>query len=94
MIDQKPKSTRELQRLANVQHEPRATLLADHYDEDWSRLWWVRVDGTATIHPEGEVWETALRALVAKYQQYQRDPPKGPAIRIEIERVTSWASTP
>lgn len=94
MIDQKPKSTLALQRLNNLRQVPRATLLADHYDDDWGRLWWVRVDGRATIHHSGEVWDQAREALVSKYAQYSDDPPEGPAIRIELERVTSWESTP
>src|SRR3712207_8024736 len=38
-----------LRRLANIAHEPRVALLADHYAEDWSALWWVRADGTARV---------------------------------------------
>jgi len=45
----KPKRTRALARLANIAAEPRVSVLADHYDEDWTRLWWVRADGTATV---------------------------------------------
>ncbi|MDX1469225.1 MAG: TIGR03668 family PPOX class F420-dependent oxidoreductase [Acidimicrobiia bacterium] len=94
MIDQKPKSTRALKRLSNLRHDSRATLIADHYEDDWSRLWWVRVDGEATIHPGGEIWETARRELAAKYRQYHLAPPEGPAIALVIERLSFWASTP
>ena len=44
-VDGKPKRTPDLARLANIAAEPRVALLADHYEEDWTRLWWVRVDG-------------------------------------------------
>ena len=44
-VDAKPKRTTALRRLANVAANPRVSLLVDHYDDDWSRLWWVRADG-------------------------------------------------
>ena len=44
-VDAKPKATQRLQRLANVRAHPWASLLADHYEEDWDELWWVRADG-------------------------------------------------
>ena len=48
-VDHKPKSTRNLKRLRNIEANPKVTLLVDHYDEDWSQLWWVRADGTAEV---------------------------------------------
>src|SRR3990170_1270448 len=48
-VDDKPKRTQQLQRLRNLQERPAATLLVDHYDEDWSQLWWVRLDGDAHV---------------------------------------------
>lgn len=93
-IDHKQKSTTRLQRLANVEENRRATLLVDHYDEDWSRLWWVRIDGPATVHHGGETHSSAIQALVAKYSQYRERPPEGPAIAVFVERVTFWESTP
>jgi PPOX class probable F420-dependent enzyme len=45
----KPKSTTRLQRLVNIEHDPRCVLLVEHYDDDWSQLWWVRVHATATV---------------------------------------------
>jgi len=50
-VDDKPKRHRRLRRLVNVAHEPRVSVLADHYDDDWTRLWWVRADGTAAVLP-------------------------------------------
>lgn len=50
-VDAKPKSTRSLRRLANIEAKPRVSMLVDHYEEDWSALWWVRVDGTAKTRP-------------------------------------------
>lgn len=93
-VDHKPKSTDRLQRVVNVEANRSASLLVDHYDEDWSRLWWVRIDGRAAIHREGEIHSNAVDALVAKYPQYADRPPEGPVIAIAQDRVTSWESTP
>jgi PPOX class probable F420-dependent enzyme len=86
-VDAKPKTTRALARLDNVQATGRASLLVDHYEEDWSRLWWVRVDGPAEVlEPDAAV----LEALAAKYEQYRAAPPAGPAIAIDPQRWRSW----
>src|SRR5215469_3927295 len=50
-VDHKPKRSTRLQRVANVEATGRACLLADEYDEDWTRLWWVRIDGPARPDP-------------------------------------------
>ena len=92
MIDQKPKTTSHLQRLQNVETLPIASLLVDHYDEDWSALWWVRVDGEVTIEKDGDLWWTARSSLKEKYRQYRYSPPSGPAIFLAIDRVTHWES--
>jgi len=89
-VDGKPKSTRALQRLENVAATGRASLLADHYEEDWSRLWWVRVDGTARVLEHGPEFEAALAGLVEKYDQYQDNRPAGPVIALIPERWRSW----
>ena len=94
MVDHKLKTTQRLQRVVNVERNPKASLLVDHYSDDWSTLWWVRVDGPATVHYNDEYWRKAGDALVAKYAQYTEDRPEGPAIRLAIERVSSWESTP
>jgi PPOX class probable F420-dependent enzyme len=85
-VDAKPKSSRALKRLDNVRATGRASLLVDHYEEDWSRLWWVRVDGLAEVVDPGP----ALDALAGKYAQYRGAPPAGPAIAITPERWRSW----
>lgn len=93
VVDAKPKSTRSLRRLANIEADPRICLLVDHYADDWSALWWVRADGRASIVPvEAEEGPLALAALTAKYPQYvHRDPP-GPLIRIEIDTWRAWSA--
>ena len=91
-IDAKPKSGARLQRLENIRANPRTSLLVDHYEEDWERLWWVRADGTAEVLREGNEEERAIAALIAKYEQYARSPPGGPVIAIAIERLTGWSA--
>ena len=92
-VDHKPKAHRDLQRLANIEANRFASVLADHYHEDWERLWWVRVDGPASIHQEGEVYEDGIKALVDKYSQYSQRAPDGPMIAISQDRVIAWASS-
>ncbi|KKC05058.1 TIGR03668 family PPOX class F420-dependent oxidoreductase [Mycobacterium nebraskense] len=89
-VDAKPKTTRRLRRLANIEKTPQVSLLVDHYAEDWTRLWWVRVDGAATIHTDGAVMESAYRLLRTKYPQYQSVPLDGPVIAIAVRRWSSW----
>ncbi|APU17622.1 MULTISPECIES: TIGR03668 family PPOX class F420-dependent oxidoreductase [Actinoalloteichus] len=91
-VDQKPKSTRQLARLRNIRRHPAVSLLVDHYEPDWSQLWWVRVDGTARIEAEPAVMATPLRALAAKYPQYRTDPPAGPVIRIDVDHWSGWSA--
>jgi len=85
-VDDKPKRTQDLQRLRNIDEHPAASLLVDHYEEDWEHLWWVRVDGVAEVIRS----QTAIDALAAKYAQYRTAPPAGPVIAIEPERWRSW----
>ncbi len=89
-VDQKPKRTSHLQRLANVAQDDRATVLIDEYDERWDRLWWVRLEGSARVLPEGAVADRARVLLVAKYQQYRDRPPSGPVLCLTIRRWSSW----
>ncbi|MGD9527948.1 TIGR03668 family PPOX class F420-dependent oxidoreductase [Pseudonocardia sp.] len=86
----KPKRTPKLARLADVARDPRVGLVVDHYADDWSRLWWVRVDGTATV---ADPDEQALDALAAKYPPYRDPRPAGPLLVITPTRWTGWAAT-
>jgi PPOX class probable F420-dependent enzyme len=85
-VDAKPKATTALARLENVRATGRASLLVDHYEEDWSELWWVRVDGAAEVIRS----EPAIDALASKYEQYREARPAGPVIAIEPDRWRSW----
>jgi len=89
-VDEKPKRSARLQRIANLEHEPRASAMVDAYDEDWSRLWWVRVDGRTDIVVEGSGLERIQRALAAKYVGYRDRPPPGPAVTLRIEHWRFW----
>jgi PPOX class probable F420-dependent enzyme len=92
-VDAKRKSTLRLQRLTNLAAEPRCSLLVDHYDDDWSQLWWVRADGLASILA-GDPARDGLAALTDRYEQYRRQRPPGPVIGIHITRWTGWSATP
>ena len=90
-VDHKPKRHQRLARLANVERDPRVTVLVDHRDpDDWTALWWVRIRGRAEVVENGPVHERAVGALAAKYPQYREQPPAGPAIRIEPIEWTGW----
>jgi PPOX class probable F420-dependent enzyme len=89
-VDQKPKRTRRLQRLRDIEANPRVEVLIDEYDEDWSRLWWVKLRGRARIV---EHHERALELLQAKYEQYRAEPPAGPFVVVEIEQRVDWAAS-
>ena len=89
-VDHKPKSTTRLQRLANVRSNPQVSLLAQHYREDWTALWWVRADGKGTVVEAGPTHAGAIEALVAKYEQYRRRPPSGPVIVIAVDQIAGW----
>jgi PPOX class probable F420-dependent enzyme len=107
VVDAKPKTTPNLRRLRNIAADPRVTVLADHYEDDWDRLWWVRADGLAAIlggpaqapgQPAGAAGPAAdtagpLALLAARYPRYRAAPPTGPLIRIQVERWTGWAAS-
>lgn len=90
-VDGKPKRHTALRRLANIAHEPRVSVLADHYDDDWNRLWWVRADGLARVLDSSPA---GLAALTAKYPQYVASPPPGPFLEITVQRWSGWSADP
>jgi PPOX class probable F420-dependent enzyme len=92
-IDHKPKTTTHLKRLANIAANPRVTLLADHYADDWTQLWWSRADGLATVLTPGPDTEPAVAQLAARYPQYQATPPTGPVIAITVTTWSGWSYT-
>jgi PPOX class probable F420-dependent enzyme len=91
-VDHKPKSTARLKRLDNIRGNPEVSLLVDAYDDrDWSQLWWVRLRGLAHVVDDGVLYERSIKALVAKYSQYQAVTPTGPVIVIEPIRWQWWS---
>jgi PPOX class probable F420-dependent enzyme len=90
VIDDKPKSTKRLRRLDNIAARPAVCLLADVYDDDWSRLWWVRADGAATVLAADA---EAIDALAARYPAYVERRPDGPVVSIAVTSWTGWAAT-
>ena len=91
-VDAKPKRTRGLKRLKNIAANPRVAVLVDHYEDDWSKLWWVRVDGTARTVTDPTTERTAIDLLAARYRQYREARPQGPVVAITIESLTGWAA--
>jgi PPOX class probable F420-dependent enzyme len=91
-VDHKPKTTVNLRRLRNILRNPRVALLTDHYAEDWDALWWVRVDGSASIVEYGQAAEHPIDVLAERYEQYRHSRPTGPVIIIRADRWTGWAA--
>lgn len=92
-VDHKPKTTVNLRRLRNIGENPRVAVLADHYAEDWDALWWVRVDGRASVLENDERVRHHLDMLAERYEQYRQTRPAGPVIVIEAERWTAWGAS-
>ena len=92
-VDAKPKSTTNLKRLSNIRDNPRVAVLADHYEDDWSALWWVRADGRASVVSEAEAMARPFRLLAERYPQYVASPPAGPVIVIQVDRWTGWSAS-
>jgi PPOX class probable F420-dependent enzyme len=91
-VDFKPKRTTNLKRLSNIATNPAVSVLIDHYESNWDRLWWVRLDGTARIVMEPGEAERALSLLGQRYEQYRTTRPAGPVVAITIERMTGWSA--
>jgi PPOX class probable F420-dependent enzyme len=94
IVDQKPKSTTRLRRLDNIRAHPEVTVLVDHYEDDWTRLWWVRLRGSATIVAAGPAFDEALAALTERYEQYVEQPPPGPVVSVQVADWAGWRAEP
>jgi len=91
-IDGKPKKTEHLQRLKNIEANPKVAFIVDRWEEDWSRLAWLSAKGTATVIKKGAESLKAIAALKSKYSQYAETPLEGPVIRIDVERWSGWSA--
>lgn len=93
-IDWKPKTTRELKRLANIRADPAVSLIVDNYEDDWSGLWWVRATGSAhVVEADTDEGTAAIDALVEKYEQYKTTRPGGPVIVVGKLTWRSWRAS-
>jgi PPOX class probable F420-dependent enzyme len=95
-IDRKPKrvSPSRLARLKNIKVTPQVALLVDHYDEDWTRLWYVLVRGEAELLSAPAERKRAVQCLRAKYQQYGPEMLEDDALILRITplRITAWGN--
>lgn len=90
-VDAKPKKSARLQRLVNLELEPRCSLLVDHYEDDWSTLWWVRADGEASVVPPAASAQ-GLAALVERHAQYRELVPSGPLLAVRVTQWSGWSA--
>ena len=91
VVDATPKRTTQLQRLTNLHREPRCALLVDSYSDDWSRLWWLRADGTGVAVDDPGAGHPGLAAHVDRHPQYRAQPPAGPLVAVTVERWSAWS---
>jgi PPOX class probable F420-dependent enzyme len=92
-VDHKPKRTQDLQRLRNLEEHPAASLLVDHYEDEWSKLWWVRLDLDVEIVRDGPRRTDLLEPLIRKYADYRVTAPQGPVLRMAVRSTTSWSAS-
>lgn len=95
VLDQKPKraALTRLRRVRNIQANSQVSLVVDHYDEDWRRLWYILVSGGAELLVEGNERNSSIVLLRAKYLQYREmDIDQNPVIKITPDRVVSWGT--
>jgi PPOX class probable F420-dependent enzyme len=92
-VDHKPKRTTRLRRIANVTATGHACLLVDEYSEDWSALWWVRMDGHGRVLDDPDEVALAVAALRDKYRQYAELAPTGPVLAVDVTRWSAWSAS-
>jgi PPOX class probable F420-dependent enzyme len=91
-VDRKPKRSQTLRRIENARARPDVTILVDHYEEEWGRLWWIRLRGVARVLDDGDERARALELLRRKYPQYRAEPPDGPVLAVDVTEVREWSS--
>ncbi len=91
VVGGQPKGTARLVRLDNVTGNPQAALLVDHYEDDWTRLWWVRADAVA-VHVTEVESVIAMRLLTQRYPGYGSVPPPGPVFALRVTRWAAWSA--
>jgi len=88
----KAKTSTRLQRLENIRSDPRATLLVDAYDADWSRLWWVRINGEGMEATADDLGRFAS-LLADRYPQYTDAVSIVGGIVLKPLEVTGWTAS-
>ncbi len=91
-VDRKPKRSSKLRRIENARVRPDVTILVDHYEDDWDRLWWIRLRGLARVLDDGDERDRALALLQEKYPQYRTEPPDGPVLAVDVTEVREWTA--
>jgi PPOX class probable F420-dependent enzyme len=93
VVDAKPKRTTALRRLANVSERPAVSVLVDHYEEDWTALWWARADGVGRVlgdhESDDEESERAIALLSGRYPQQRA---AGAVLAITVRRWSGWSA--
>jgi PPOX class probable F420-dependent enzyme len=92
-VDAKPKRSRRLRRIENARARPDVTLLVDHYEQDWRRLWWVRLRGKARVLDGGDEAGRALALLRDKYEQYRNEAPGYPVLAVDVIEWRGWIAS-
>ena len=93
VLDQKPKraTLTRLRRVRNILVNPQVSLVVDHYEENWERLWYILISGHAELLEEGEERPAAILVLREKYAQYRAmNIDHNPVIKITPSHVVSW----
>ena len=95
-LDDKPKASgdkRTLARVRDIEARPEVSLLVERWDEDWSRLAWLRLEGSAALLEPGNVPPDAIGRLRGKYPQYASHALEtSPMIVVDVDRATSWGA--
>jgi PPOX class probable F420-dependent enzyme len=89
-VDRKPKRSPRLKRPENIRANPGVTVLVDHYEDDWSRGWWVRLRGQGRVVGGCQERDRALALLAEKYPQYRAEPPVDAVIAIDLDEWLGW----
>lgn len=85
----KAKSTTRLQRLQNIVADARVVVLVEHFEDDWTELWWVRANGRAIETGLTAEWH---KAFASKYPQYEDDGTIASVMVVSVESVSGWAA--
>lgn len=92
-VDAKPKRTTNLKRLRNIAANPAVSILIDEYNDDWSKLWWVRIDGKARVLTDDAEIHRALDFLSQRYAQYREIRPIGPVVAVPVDEYVGWSAS-